>query len=383
MNALLKATEHRKNRRMVLLAISSVLIRDARWRRQMHCLGRIPRTDRYRLRIRRELSCLLTVILVVPLLLIGMSACTRHTVSTTTSPEDTRPPVELRAEVDKAELSPDDTVTFTVVLETDPDLDVSLPEIGSRIEGLRIVEVADEGPRLVDGRKRLEKIFRLKADLEGSYILPSLTIPYKDAEGKEHTATTGQIFIKVTHPVSEISKAQEQGLRDIKPLETIRRPRPKALIAVLLCSVAAVALFVLGLLWHRRRKRDMQRVLSPEECAQAELQDLLASGLLEEGRLRAFVFHLSLLFRRYLERKYAIRAVEHTTEEILRDLRTSELIEEEKKGLTRAFLMEIDPVKYRGVEPSLEEVQGWVSRLESFIQVPASPIHGEAMEEAA
>ena len=127
----------------------------------------------------------------------------------------------------------------------------------------------------------------------------------------------------------------------------------------------------------------MEKALPPEELAKKELADLLASGLLDEGHLRHFVFGLSIIFRRYLERKYQIRAAEHTTEEILADLRESTLIEEERKKATRNFLSEIDPIKYRGMEPSENEIQNWIDQLEDFIQIPITPIQEEPLEEAA
>ena len=295
-------------------------------------------------------------------------------------PEQKGPPVELRAEVDRAEATTGDAITFRVILEADPSIDVSLPEIGSQIQGFRIIDMGEEEPRLVEGKKRIEKTFRLQADVEGSYILPATRVSYKDEDGKEQTSQTGQIFVKVK---GTQAKGQDQDIRDIKPLRKIKTEIPKGLLAALAALLLVVVGVGLMMVYRRRRNKAIQKALSPEERAEKELADLLASGLLEEGLLRDFVFGLSMIFRRYLERKYTIRAAEHTTEEILADLRQCASIEEEPKKATKDFLIDIDPIKYRGMEPSPQEVQGWVSQLETFIQIPLPVGDGHVVEEAA
>jgi len=317
------------------------------------------------------------------LLPLHSSGCTRQTESSKETPEHRGPPVDVRTEVDKAEITPDETLTFRVVLEADPGIDVSLPEVGSRIEGLRIVEMIDEGPTVVEGRKKTQRVFKLKADLAGSYILPGVEVHYKDAGGEEHKAATGQIFVTVKRPESQAPQTGERGLKDIKPLQKIERPLPRGVLIASICSALGLAGLLAGILFYRKRKHKTERTLTPEERAQKELQDLLASGLLEEGRAREFVFGLSMVFRRYLERKYSIRAAEHTTEEIMADLRGCERIDEDRKRATRSFLAEVDPVKYRGVEPSEEEVRAWIGTLESFLQVPVAALEAEGLEEAA
>jgi hypothetical protein len=260
-------------------------------------------------------------------------------------------------------------------------MNVSLPEVGSQVQGFRIIDMGEEGPSIAEGRKRIRKRFRLQADIEGEYILPSISVPYKDAAGVERIAQTGQIFVKVKGVQERTGEGRD--IRDIKPLQKIKREFAKGVFAALAAFLVILAGLVFMVLRYRKRKNILETLLPPEERARRDLMDLLASGLLEEGHLRDFVFGLSLILRRYLEHKYQIRAAEHTTEEILIDLRDCTLIEEERKKVTKAFLLEIDPIKYRGMEPSEKEVQNWVGQLENFIQQPKPPEDEEAMEEAA
>jgi hypothetical protein len=121
-------------------------------------------------------------------------------------------------------------------------------------------------------------------------------------------------------------------------------------------------------LYVRRKRRARETHRTPEEIAMQELENLEATGLLEEARYREYVFGLSLIFRRYLEGRFHVPAAEQTTEEILASLRRAKDFDKALKEATRSFLEETDPVKYRGLEPRPAETETWRSRLLSFME---------------
>jgi len=302
------------------------------------------------------------------------------------SPQETpdRPPVELRADVDRPAASTGESITFRITLDADPRASVSLPEVGSRIQGLRIVDMGEEGPKEVEGRLRRERWYRLEADLAGSYVLPDLKVPYLDADGKEGLAETTQIFVEIKPPEAQQGQGEKAAdIREIKPLAEIRRPLPLRWILVSAGSLAAAAGFAAWLVRRRKRRQEAEVRMPPEETARRELASLAGSGLLEEGRLREYVFGLSLIFRRYLERKLAIPAAEQTTEEILASLRSADFLGEELRRMARSFLEETDPIKYRGLEPREPETDSWTTGLMGFIERAAALSTGQNMREAA
>ena len=300
-------------------------------------------------------------------------ACTGRDTAAPPEEPPSRPPVELRADVDRAVASPGEPVTFRITLDSDPRISVSLPDEGSRIQGFRIVDMGREDPKKVEGRIKSERWYRLEADLAGSYVLPALKIPYTDPDGKEVFAETKPIFVEVKLPETPEPKGvQATDIRDLKPLAEIQRPIP---VAWILCSAGslAVALGLAGWLLYRRKRRRTSNVPpSAEVLARRELENLEASGLLEEERPREYVFGLSLIFRRYLERKLAVPAAEQTTEEILASLRGTEILDERLKRSARALLEDTDPVKYRGLEPQGPEIENWRTQLLSFVDQAAS-----------
>ena len=82
--------------------------------------------------------------------------------------------------------------------------------------------------------------------------------------------------------------------------------------------------------------------MSPIERAWAELDRLVKKGLPSRGRFKDFYVELTMVVRRYIQRKYGIKAPHMTTEEFLFEARPSDEL--------RRFLESSDLVKFAGVE---------------------------------
>jgi hypothetical protein len=279
---------------------------------------------------------------------------------------DTSAPVVLTARADPAKARIGEPITFRITLEVEPGLSAELPEAGSRIQGLRIVDMGKEGPKKREGRIWSQRWYELRADLTGSYVLPAVSIPYTDSEGKDQVVETKQVFVEVESVLGQTS--EEQDIRDLKSLEKAKRELPRWWPLLLLGILLIPGLLAGLILYFRRKRRARETHRTPEELAMEELENLEATGLLEEARYREYVFGLSLIFRRYLEGRFHVPAAEQTTEEILTSLRMTKNFDKVLKEEARSFLEETDPVKYRGLEPRPEETEAWRGRLVSFME---------------
>jgi len=288
-------------------------------------------------------------------------------------------PVTLTAEVDRAEATVIDPFTMSITLEADPEVSISIPDIGPEIKGLRIIDMGSHGPKRRDGRIWRQRWYRLQADLTGSYLLPACKIPYTAPGGKEEVAETAQIFVEIKTVLEDETEGQD--IKPLKPIEEMKRPLPLPWILSGLGGLILLGIIVGFLLYLQRRNKDIEKHLSPEELSQRELRHLETTGLLEEERYREYVFGLSLIFRRYLERKFELPAAEQTTEEILASLRKHQILDNTLKDMARNFLEETDPIKYRGIAPQGEETTHWRTKLISFIDQAARPA-GETLKEA-
>ena len=269
--------------------------------------------------------------------------------------KDTLPPVEVRAEVDRATATTGDAIRYTLTAKSEPQIAVTIPEMGAQIAGLRIVDLGETGPIERDGYKIVERWYQLKADIVGSYIIPGAVFSYQDTQGKNIELKTAQIFIEVKTVIEDKEAATD--IKDIKPLVNI--PRDYTLIIVV--SLAALVLLMLiggGIYFYRTRYRKGAATPSrpAHEVALEEIEQLQKEGLIKKGVYQEHYFRLSEIFRRYLERRFRFQAVEQTTEEILPNIAKLTDVGEAAKRSAQHFLYHTDLVKFAQYTPQPAEV---------------------------
>ncbi len=157
----------------------------------------------------------------------------------------------------------------------------------------------------------------------GSVTVPPVLIPYAvpgDTAGR--FASTNPLMLKV-HTVAVDTS---QAFKDLKPPMSI--PITLAEIAL----YAGIVLVVAGLaylayrLWKKRKER--LAGIAPEVperpsdvLALEELGALKAKKLWQKGLVKEYYTEVTEIIRRYFERRYAVRALEETTDEILNALK--------------------------------------------------------------
>ncbi len=298
------------------------------------------------------------------------------------SSSSTRPPVTLTASVDKAVATTGDVIRYEVTLEHDPDIEVSLPEIFSKIQGFKVSDIEHEGPVERDGRQVESRVFQLRAFDTGSYVLPALSVTYTDPNGKEQTAGTPQIFVEIQ---SVLDKGEEQeDIADIKPAQAPPRDyRPLLLVGA---AVLLLGGLVGAVVWYLRRRRDREEAAPPprppwEEAMQA-LDALEKGDILDREDHRAYGFALSEIFRTYLERRFSFPALENTTEEILSAFRRVDVPLGKPRDLAHQVLTATDRLKFAKGSLSAEEAERLLDAAREFVAATTPPPPVEEGDEA-
>jgi len=240
-----------------------------------------------------------------------------------------------------------DLITLTLSLSSEPQIAVRLPEAGSRIAGLRIVDDGEEGPKMVDNRTVQKKWYKFQPDSVGSYIIPALSVIYTDARGAQQELKSAQLFIEVKSVLKDKNAGATGEIRDIKPPQEIPwspgQPLIFGALMVLLLTAGGVFLFY----YLGKKKNQLPAPPDPAHIrAFEELEQLSREQLLERGIVREYYFRLSEIFRRYIERRFHIPAVERTTEEIMPDILNLQECGSALKAETREILRYADLVKF-------------------------------------
>ncbi len=265
--------------------------------------------------------------------------------------------IELKVESETTVIDPAKSVFLRVELKAAPDRTATLPDLRDRAVGFALAEdFVEEPQQLPDGTKVQVANWRLVPEpcaevykLKPFVVKGSPKIFKAQSDEGRHSLIGGPIYFEgpaAREPVTGAMEAEPE--KDFPPLSW-----KLVLVALgLVLGAAAVALIWLGGKYIARRIREHR--MSPIERAWVELDRLLKKGLPGRGRYKDFYVELTMVVRRYIQRKYGVRAPQLTTEEFFAELRNSNTQTLDNSSILRKFLESADMVKFAGVEATPE-----------------------------
>lgn len=284
--------------------------------------------------------------------------------------------VQVKAEVDKAFLTIGDPVIYTVTIEHAPDVRVlsDIPAPPSDIFEIKKVEDIHEKKKKseITGRRFILTSYRL-----GEFVLDPVTVRYIKDGQSEKSVQTNKLYLTVK------SVAEGESKEDIRDVKTVvpYKLRPGKLLWVLFALALSGAAFAVYRAFRAKRGALHQPApppLTAEEEALQRLRELFESDLLRRGLIKLYFLRLSEILRVYFEKRYRVLAVESTTIEILRALRSLHL----ESGLYQKIqqvLEASDLAKFAKWVPSPQEILRLNTRAEEIVRestpvpAPASP----------
>lgn len=286
-----------------------------------------------------------------------------------------------------------DTVTLTITVTAEKDVELLMPEFGEALERFSIVDFAPRQSIDDEGRTVAVQTYRLQPPSSGKQTVPPILIEYVDRRPGEREAPEGydayellteRIEFEVKSVIPKDAKADlKPPLGKLGPREAPPAPRWPWVVAALVLLAAASPFAVRAYLSWRRKAR--QR--SAYEIARARLQRLLDSPRPKAEQIDAFYVELSGIVRRYLEDRFDLRAPELTTEEFLASVGESPDLSRDHQALLREFLRQADLVKFAGVQPSDDDIErsieaAWWFLEETRENAPMLDVTDEAEESA-
>ena len=264
--------------------------------------------------------------------------------------EMSRGGVDLKVDSDLTQIDPAKSVFLRVELKAPSDRKATLPDLRDRVQGFSLAEEFSEEPKTGnDGAVTQVMNWRLLPEPCAAVykirpfvvkVSPKLLSAQSD-EGK-YSFVAGPVYFEAPGAREPVTGAMETDpKRDLPPLSW---KLVGWIAAALLVLLGVLALLVLLVKYLARRIKEHR--MSPIERAWVELDRLRKKGLPGRGRYKDFYVELTMVVRRYIQRRYGIRAPHMTTEEFLRAAKPSDEL--------RRFLESADMVKFAGVEATPE-----------------------------
>lgn len=258
--------------------------------------------------------------------------------------------VALSVSSDSTQVDPAESVFLRVELSVPRGHSADLPDLRDRVKGFSLAEDFTEEPQTApDGSVTKIANWRLVPEpcADVYKVRPFAVL----ADGGRVSFVVGPVYFEnppKREPVTGEMEADPK--KDLPPLSW-------KLVGWVAAALAAAALAFAGI-WFAVRflaRKVKEHRMSPIERAWVELDRLLKKGLPGRGRYKDFYVELTMVVRRYVQRKYGIRAPHLTTEEFLRAAADSAAgVAMGNTDSLRKFLESADMVKFAGVEATPE-----------------------------
>ena len=281
--------------------------------------------------------------------------------------------ITVEAEPETVDVGRDFMVTITTVAPK--GVEARLPDLRDRFKGFQVAEDFAEEPMVdVEGKTTVVTRWSLRPEpLAKRYRLAPFVVT--TAEGSFYTAP-----VVFNPPAARESATGEMEISPKRDFPSLSWRLVGIGTGVLALVVLAVALIVFVV----RKIRMMVRIhrMSPIERAMYELDVLLKKGLPGRGFYKDFYIELTMVVRRYIERRHEVRAPNLTTDEFLRAAESNPAFTREAIAELREFLQSADMVKFAGVEATPEMADAATSRARVYLKTDATAYGSGRNQEA-
>jgi hypothetical protein len=268
------------------------------------------------------------------------------------------PPITLRVELDRPQIHIGERVRYTITVESDPAVEVTMPEFGERLGAFAIKDFGADGPKPIgEGRVRRTQWYLLDTFLLGEYAIPPARVRYRAPGAMERFLESPALFLQVEKRVPTADSMKD--VRDIQ--EVVDLPSRLGLVVLLVCGGAAalLVLVVIGIrLFRRWRERAaLAARRAAHEIAYEQLEQLQRANLVAAGKIKEYYFRLSEIVRYYIQNRFGVYAPDMTTEEFLDAIARDRTLLKAHADLVRRFLQHCDLVKFAKYQPDAFEIQ--------------------------
>ena len=288
--------------------------------------------------------------------------------------------VDLTVTAESATVDPATDVSVRMTVKAAPGVTVKSADLGRRVQGFAVEpDVNDEPEAGADGSVTATYGWRLTPEpcADVYRIAPFAVVA--EAAGKDASFRAGPVYFE-----RPAARAVAPGGMEVPAPRERTAGIPWKLVGWCALGLCGLALVLAGLGYAARVLLRMLREhrMSPIERAWVELDRLLKRGLPGRGRYKDFYVELTMVVRRYVQRKYGIRAPHLTTEEFFAEIARTGRMSAEQGAHLRAFLSSADMVKFAGVQASPEMADEATVSARTYLKrdaaVPAAQEGGKA-----
>ncbi len=269
--------------------------------------------------------------------------------------------IKVKAVIDSTNVLIGDQLNLRLEVEQPKDVTVEFPMVGDTIaNGIEMIEKSPLDTFQLDESEQLKIIQNLTITSfdTGRNVVPAFQFRLKQGDLEQNLETLPAEFF-----VHGLEIDTTQGVYDIKhpygaPV-TLAEASPYILGAIL---ILAIAFFIFYYIQRRKKNKPMfGKVEKPKEAphvvALRELDKIKESKSWQQpDQVKSFYSGVSDTLRQYIQERFAVNAMEYTTDETIQAFqRKKELLSEKSFSQLKEILSLSDLVKFAKYQPSPDD----------------------------
>jgi hypothetical protein len=297
-------------------------------------------------------------------------------------------PMRVELSLSRDSITVGDQVEMTLRIAYDPSIAFEFPVVGDtlmpHIEVLQQSEI-DTLPRAKnDSLLAVERRYTLTCFNAGViYTLPQFQFVIGNFAGGSDTISSNQLTLKVGFPPMHNTYKPNDSIpekidttfvpNDIKP--PVKYPYTFAEVAPYVGgALLLLALVVFAIYYLDRRRKNMPVFFKPKPkepahiIALRDLQKLKNEKLWQQGKAKDFYTRISEIVRVYIEDRFAIPAMEQTSDEILSAFEAQHVCDERELTELREVFSISDLVKFAKHTPAPDENENCFAHTQEFVE---------------
>lgn len=288
-------------------------------------------------------------------------------------------PVKLTITAGPGTVRLDRDVMLSVRATCPSDVLVRIPDIGDRLTGFVLKGELGTEPVESQGTTISERRFRLSPLVSDEYRLGPMAIVYRNRHdpSSEKWFATRPIVFEFIAPVE--GEAADDISVEMSPVWIRPSFQVISLYSLLVLAVIAALILVMRLVAGIRHEQKLRK-MSARDRALMELAQLMRKDLVGKSKVKEFYVELTLVVRRYVERRHLIRAPEQTTEEFLEAVSNDSRFGPDIVTKLEAFLEAADLVKFAAFKPGPDAIGHATDTARDYIQSESPDIKNDAEE---
>lgn len=280
-------------------------------------------------------------------------------------------PVKARLKLAKKNLSILEDQHMILEIQGPSEIDIETPALDQRLEDYQSVPWRADTYEKTETTQTITKYFALNRLESGEQVIPPIEVKYYQSSGNIDTSTSIKLpaqYFTFT-PIEDMTLVEKNleaplGLANLKPF-----PWLKVALIVLGVIVGIILLiFIFDYLKKKPKEKPAPPPIPAHILAWRELEALVEQH--KSGNLSAelFVSELCNVLRRYIERRFNLKAPELTTEEFLNVLIKDGGELQSQQSVLKQFLEFTDLVKFANQKVQDDDVEKGFDFIKTFIQ---------------